>query len=312
MSNKKITRRDFIKKSASCAIGAAGGIMASRFDGNAEAKDNIPDIVIADGAPGPATRKAVESMGGMSRYIKQGSKVVIKPNMSFPNPPSWGTTTHPDVIKEIVSMCLESGASNVKVLDNPLRNKDLCISRSGMKKIDGLFPKCTVKGVENRRFFREVSVPKGAVLKKTMIMNEVLDADVLIAAPVAKSHSATGVSLSMKGMMGLIYDRSEFHLDMDLNTAVVDLCTILKPVITIVDASRILTTGGPGGPGKVITMNKIIASADMVAADSMAVEIGTWHGKKFRANQVKHIKIAHERGVGRMDIDNLNVKKVTA
>jgi uncharacterized protein (DUF362 family) len=87
---------------------------------------------------------------------------------------------------------------------------------------------------------------------------------------------------------------------------------VLKPKLTVVDASRILSEGGPSGPGKVILMNKIIASKDMVAADSMAVELGTWYGRKFKGHQDKHIQIASQRGLGNMDISTQTVKEVSA
>lgn len=116
----------------------------------------------------------------------------------------------------------------------------------------------------------------------------------------------------MKGMMGLIHDRIAFHIDMDLDEAVVDLCTILRPKLTVIDASRLLSEGGPGGPGKVIPLNKVIASTDMVAADAMAVEQGTWYGRKFSAKQVKHLRMAHQRGLGNMEVKSQIVKEVTA
>ena len=53
------------------------------------------DIAVVKGAPGPAARAAVEMMGGMKSFVKQGNRVLIKPNMSFPNPPEWATTTNP-------------------------------------------------------------------------------------------------------------------------------------------------------------------------------------------------------------------------
>ena len=151
---------------------------------------------------------------------------------------------------------------SILVLDNPLRNAALCLKRTGSKHALKDIPGARVEALKNEGFYREVKVTEGLELKTTMIMKPVLDADVLIAAPVAKSHSATGLSFAMKGMMGLIYNRREFHLDLDLNTAVVDLCTLLQPKLTIIDASRILSSGGPGGPGKVLPMNKIIGSGD--------------------------------------------------
>ena len=133
----------------------------------------------------------------------------------------------------------------------------------------------------------------------------------LIAAPVAKSHSGAGVSLSMKGMMGLVYNRMIFHRR-DLHTSIVDLSTVLKADLTVVDATRVLSTGGPGGPGKVLTPDTVIASADMVAADAYTVSAFEWYGKSYRPDQVRHIREAHARGLGRMDIENLRVESITA
>lgn len=310
MKRSGMNRREFLKKSAECAAYTAAAMTLTGMPKGAEAAETGPDLVVANGSPGPATRAAVEAMGGMSRYVRPGAKVVIKPNMSFPNPPEWGTTTHPDVVRELTTLCSKAGASAIFVLDNPLRNSEMCLERSGVREAcDGL-PETQVQGVTDRNFFEAVKIPQGKALTSTLIMKKALEADVLIAVPVAKSHSATGVSLSIKGMMGLVYDRRTFHIDLDLDTAVVDLCSVLKPTLTLIDASRILSEGGPGGPGKVIPMNKIIASTDFVAADAMAVEIGTWYGRKFKATQVKHIQRAHARGLGRIDVSSLSVKEV--
>lgn len=305
-----MNRRDFIKKSLGCAAWTASAWVLPGLWKGAAAVDKGPDLVVAGGPPGPATRAGVDALGGIGRFVQSGSKVVIKPNMSFPNPPEWATTTHPDVVRELAEMCLEAGASSVLILDNPLRNAEISLERSGVRSACSGLDNTQVRAVTNRRFFQEVRISDAKVLTATMIMKEVVEADVLIAVPVAKSHSATGVSLSMKGMMGLVYDRRTFHLDMDLDAAVVDLCTVLKPNLTVIDSSRILSEGGPGGPGKVIPMDKIIVSTDFVAADAMAVEMGTWYGRTFRGHQVKHIQMAHARGLGNMDVASLSVKEV--
>lgn len=312
MGSRGMSRREFIKRSAACAAYATSGMaLSGLLSPNAVAAE-AAGIVLANGSPGPAARAAVKALGGMQRFVRAGDKVVIKPNMSFPNPPEWATTTHPEVVRALTEMCIQAGADSVLVLDNPLRSPELCVERSGLKAACGDLRQAQIEAVTNRRFFQEVEVPEGKTLKRTMIMKAVLEANVLIAAPVAKSHSATGVSLAMKGMMGLIHDRIAFHMDMDLDEAVVDLCTILRPKLTVIDASRLLSEGGPGGPGKVIPLNKVIASTDMVAADAMAVEQGTWYGRKFSAKQVKHLRMAHQRGLGNMEVKSQIVKEVTA
>jgi uncharacterized protein (DUF362 family) len=147
-------------------------------------------------------------------------------------------------------------------------------------------------------------------LTEAEVLKEVLDADVLIAVPVAKHHSSTGVSLSMKGQMGLINNRTAMHWRYDLDEAIVDLCTLLRADLAVVDATRALTTNGPGGPGEVVRPGKVVASTDMVAADAKVVTMVRWYGRSLAPSKVRHIKLAHERGFGRMDIHNLRVKEI--
>ena len=163
------------------------------------------------GAPGPATRAAVELLGGIKHFVKPGQRVVIKPNMSFSTPPERASNTHPEVVRELVILCKEAGAANVLVLDNPLDRAERCLENSGIRAICDAIQKNMVQAVDDKDLFSEVKIPGGKKMSSTDIMKAVLKSDVLIAAPVAKSHSATGVSLSMKGMMGLVYDRHVMH-----------------------------------------------------------------------------------------------------
>jgi uncharacterized protein (DUF362 family) len=116
----------------------------------------------------------------------------------------------------------------------------------------------------------------------------------------------------MKGMMGLIYDRGIMHYRYDLHEAIVDLATRLRPHLVVVDATRVLTSKGPSGRGKVIRPDTIIAGTDMVAADAYTVEAFPWYERRIAARKVKHIRIAHERGLGRMDVEQLRIRRVAA
>jgi len=304
-----LDRRQFLKLQARCAaltcLSVSGISIPTLLYGQA-----YPDIAVAKGGPGPAARAAVALVGGMKRFVKPGNKVVIKPNMSFAFAREPASNTSPELVRELVAMAREAGASRVRVLDHPLRSSELCIE--GVKDACAVFDEDIVQGVDQGRFFRETPIPDGKSFKKTEVMKDVLEADVLIAAPVAKSHSSTGVSLSMKGMMGLIWNRSVMHYRYDLSTAIVDLNSLLKPDLVVIDATRVLSTNGPAGPGEVLSINSVIASADMVAADAQAVALCQWYGRKMEPRQVKHILLAHERGLGRMDIENLRIKTIDA
>jgi uncharacterized protein (DUF362 family) len=305
----KTDRREFLGK----GLAAAGAVLTGAHSGLLGAPSawaaTYPDIAIARGSEINAmTRAAVDTIGGMKRFVKPGAKVVIKPNMSFARDVGSGSNTNPEVVASVAQMCSEAGASQILVLDNVLHSPEDCLSMSKIPETCGPVPKTSVSNVRSKRMFREVKVPKGVEFKSMEVISQVLDSDVLIAVPVGKSHGSAGVSLSMKGMMGLIYDRGSFHRRYNLHEAIVDMVTILKPDLVVTDGTRILSEGGPGGPGKVIPLNLVIASDDMVAADAQMVELGTWYGKKFKADQVRHIRIAAERGLGRADISALSVK----
>ncbi len=314
-TEKTLGRREFLIKQLKGALimtaGAAGlylpkSVLAGKLG---PVKAGVPDLGIVKGRPGPATRAAVELLGGMKTFVKPGDKVVIKPNMSYPHKPESATNTHPEVVGELVAMSWEARASRIRVLDHPYGQDELCIK--SIKQACEVFDKGIVHALTKIDFYKPVRIPQGLSFKKTYVMQDVLEADVLIAAPVAKSHSMTGVSLAMKGMMGLIWDRSVMHKDHDLDSAIVDLCTLLRPQLVVIDATRVLSNNGPAGPGKVIRMDTIIASKDMVAADAQMVKMCEWNGKRFEPGQIKHIRLAHQRGLGRMDIQNLSIKRIT-
>ena len=305
------SRRDFLRAQIAGMIWAAAGASGILMPRWGMAAD-VPDVVKAKGLPGPATRAAVNALGGMKTFVKEGSRVVIKPNMSFANTPESATNTHPEVVRELVAMCKEEGASRVLVLDHTLQSAELCLQQSGIRDACKVFNEDIVHTLSKSSFYESAKIEKGVDFKETDVMKDVLNADVLIAAPVAKSHANTGVSLSMKGMMGLIWDRGTMHRDYDLHSAIVDLCTLLTPQLVVVDATRVLTSNGPSGPGRIVRKNVVVASKDMVAADAQTVLLSEWYGRRFEPRQVKHIQIAHSRGLGRMDVENLTVKEIEA
>jgi uncharacterized protein (DUF362 family) len=268
-----------------------------------------PDITMVRGPAGSATKTAIELLGGIGRFVKPGNRVVIKPNMSFNSPVAWGTNTHPEVVRELVIMCKEAGASEILVLDHTIHNAAYCLKNSGIQEACNCIGKSVVNVVNDVNQYREVKIPYGICLTASDVMKPVLESDVLIAVPAAKSHSYTKVSLSLKGMMGLVYNRREMHI-LGLDSSIVDICTILKADLTIIDATRVLSTNGPNGPGKVYYAKTIIASEDMVAADAFTVSNFKWNGKKLHPSKVAHIKEAHERGLGTLEVGNLKVKQL--
>ena len=287
------TRREFLKTTA--AATAALALPAGVF---AQAK--APDIAAVKGDKVAATRKAVEMMGGMKRYVPDGARVVIKPNVGFARTPDIGATTSPEVMAELAKMAVEAGARKVLILDFPVHQARLCLDRSGIEEACSGLPKTSVFPIDDKKFFTDVEVG-GRDLKRARIAKDVLEADVFINAPTAKSHGGAIVSLGLKNHMGLIYDRRYFHVTGDLHYCIADLATVVKPHLIVCDASRILTDGGPQGPGGLKHERTIVAGTAQATVDAFVCGMSTWDGRRYTPEQIPHIRRAAELGLGSID-----------
>ncbi len=298
-----INRRQFLKATA-----AGIGLALSGKSDLLLAQEKY-DLAVISGTPAAATRKALEIMGGISRFVKRGHKVVIKPNMSFPRPPEAGSNTHPEVVTAIAQSCIEAGASQILVLDYTLGRPEPCLDRSGIRDACKGMKNVYVLAPHEKKFFREIKVPRGKMMDRIEVLQDVLESDVLISAPVTKSHSATGISMGLKGLMGLIWDRKSFHDTFNINQAIADTASVIKPQLTILDATRALVSGGPAGPGEIVKTNLVIAGTDPVAVDSYGVTVAPWYGQNFKGRQVEHLLAAHQRGLGEIDPERLKIFK---
>jgi uncharacterized protein (DUF362 family) len=305
---EKITRREFFK------IGATGVLAAClpKALRAAEPEETAkPVIAVASGNQDKLVQAAVDALGGIGNFVKEGDKVLIKPNISFAANAECGATTSVGIAKQVVQICLDAGADKVVIIDYPLQNEALCVEMSGIKNAITDPRRVSLLMLGKERQFTEIPVPRGKVLKNTKIAKELQKFDKLINLPVAKSHSATGVSIGLKNLMGLIWDRSLFHR-VNIYQAIADLATVIKPDLTIVDATRVLSEGGPGGPGKTVVPGKVIAGTDVVAVDSYGVTVAPWYNKAFKGTSVKYIVYAAELGLGEIDTAKMTIREVKA
>ncbi len=298
----KITRREFIKIGA----GAALVTLLPKTLISAEKKD-MPVIGVAEGDNSKLVKAAVDLVGGIDKFMKPGDVVCIKPNLSFASNIDCGATTSPDIVRQMVQLCLDAGASRIIVLDHTIHEATLCVERSRIEEaiID---KKVSLVTLQQERQYAEVDVPNGTELNKIHVAKAIQNADLLVNMPTAKSHSATGVSLGLKGLMGLIWDRGYLHR-VNIDRAIAELGTVIKPELTVIDATRALTTGGPGGPGKTVVLNKVVAGIDPIAVDSYTVGLAQWYKKSWTGKQVKHIRAAADLGLGEIDTANMQIKQ---
>lgn len=294
-------RRDFLNTS----IATLTSFCLMNGKRQAAAQSALPDmVVIQNSTPALMVRKAVEELGGMSQFVKKGDVVALKPNMSWDRVPEQGATTNPEVVAEVVRLCLDAGAKAVKVFDYTLNEPMRCYKRSGIQKA------ATDAGADVQFIyepkFKTVGFPEGELIKNWTLYDDVLKADRLINIPCAKHHSISGVSLGMKNLMGWIGgNRGQFHRQFDIK--IVDLSTRIKPDLIILDAYRMLTRNGPSGGNlaDVVLLKTIAAGKDPVAMDSYGVGLF-----KLNPKQISFLVEANKRGLGQLDLNRLNVKTV--
>jgi uncharacterized protein (DUF362 family) len=302
---ERVTRREALKKLGQWGLISAGlsGILP-RALGHVEAATVKPKLVVASGGKLFGRLQAVlKEVGGIESFVKKGSKVLIKPNVGWARTPEQGANTNPDLVFYLIKMCYSAGAKEVVIYEHSCDNYTSTFQLSGIKDaVERAGGK--IFSADSEAYYMPIEVPAGKILKKVNIVKYIREADCFINFPIAKNHSAAVLTLGMKNMMGLIWDRGRWHIS-GLDQCIADFMTAVKPNLTIVDATRILTTGGPKGPGKVKELNTLIATTDFVAADSYAA---TLFGKKGMT--IPHIRNAHSMGLGQAEIENMTIKTI--
>ena len=256
-------------------------------------------------SPEAITRAAVEALGGMSSFVKNGNRVVVKPNILTAAEPQYAVSTNPQVVAALVKMCLEAGAGLVQVFDYPTTSVSTAYQRSGIEQA------VTAAGGRMDRMsqlkFKKTDIPRGRDIKSWQIYEDALTADVLIDATIAKTHDLAVLTMGMKNLMGVIENRGAFHSNLGQRLA--DLSTVVRPTLTVIDAIRVLVRNGPtgGSLSDVREMDTVIASTDIVAVDSYGA---TLFGKK--GSDLSYLRIAAEMGLGIMDLNQVEIKEVRA
>ena len=299
MKRRQFIRCGVLGFGALHALGAAHAAGA----GNAAVRGlvNPYDLAVVRGGDfGAAAAKAIEGLGGMTRFVRAGDVVLLKPNVSFPNPPEWGSTTHPDVILAVTRLCLEAGAKRVVALDFPMSRAERCFENSGMRALAENTTGLSFFELGKDSHFEIVPAPQANQFSDISVARLLGKSDVFINLPAAKAHSATTVSFGLKNLMGLIQHREPFHTGHDLHLAIAELATVIRPALTILDAGYALMTNGPQGPGRSERLNTIVAGTDPVAVDAYGCTLGEWNNRTISAENVKHIQAAAALGVGKL------------
>ncbi len=311
MNEERINRRQFIGKGMKTGIALGGGMIWGNLK-TVSAKrppENFPDLVaVKNHEPDIMFNKAIQMMGGMKRFVKKGRIVVVKPNIGFPKTPDIGATTNPLLVRSVVEHCFDAGARKVYVFDNVATSAygmaQKCYELSGIAaaaKEAGAI----VAPADAKKYYQKVDIPGAKALTSTRVHELVLEADVFINVPILKNHGYTRLTMAMKNLMGIVWDRMDYHYS-GLDQCIADFCLFKRPDLNVLDAYRVLMRNGPQGnrPEDVSFQKSLVLSTDIVACDAAAAKI---YGKDPQT--IKYIQMAHDMGIGNMNLNEVSIGK---
>lgn len=302
-------RREFIKNTI---IGA--GVLLSKLyfpinifsnEKNKEELETFDLVAVKNGEPDIMFDEAIKYLGGIKSFVKKNQTVVIKPNIGWNKEPEFGANTNPKLVKRIIEHCINAGAKKVYVFDHTCDNWEKAYKTSGIEKATKDAGGIIVPA-SSESYYHEIDIPNAKVLKKTKVHELYLNADVIINVPILKSHSSTKLTISLKNLMGCVWDRWFYHAN-NLSQCIADFPLYRKPDLNVIDCYYVMKSRGPRGVSKddVIITKSLIISPDIIAADSAASTI-----LNYKPEEINHIILGFNNGLGNMDLTKLKIKKI--
>ncbi len=289
--------------------GTDGKVGKNRFD--PAVTDGIDLAVATNAEPQAMVQAAVAALGGIEAFVHKGDVVIIKPNLAWHRQPEQAANTSPEVLAAVITMCQQAGAGEVLVQEHTCATPaSVCFDMSGAQAVCEKL-NVPLVSLENESMYRQVSFKQGVNIKQDKIGSDILDCDVLINVPICKHHTATNGSFAMKNLLGTNWDRGRYHREGkgsaggdNLHRNIADLASAVRPTLNILDATRALVTEGPQD-GVVKPLHTVAAAVDIVALDAFAAQlIG------LGPDEVRHIRMANEDGLGKAELATLNIKRV--
>lgn len=310
-----ISRRGFIKVLVAGLASIAGGGLSSR---RVFAQPKAPngrkngglkgahDLVVAKGDdPYKMTIEAVKAMGGLGRFVKKGSTVVVKPNIAWDKSEEFAANTNPKVVSAVVELCYQAGASRVNVFDRTCNSAERCYANSGIKEA-ALAKGAKVYFVDDWNYVKAHFDYKSP-MEGWPIYRDAIECDTFINIPILKHHSLANLTISMKNLMGVCGgNRGEIHQNM--GRKLVDLTDFISPDLTIIDAYRVLIAHGPSGGdlNDVVKKSKLIIATDPTLADTYASRL-----VDYDPMSIPNIAEAAKRKFGSTDLEGRDIFELT-
>ena len=221
-----------------------------------------------------AVKVGVDLIGGISSFVSPEETIVLKPNVLFGTDPAKCVTTHPSVFKATGKLIMKTEAT-VCYGDSPsFRKCEWNMKRANLKQVADEIG-ILMADFDNGR---SVSHNDALLIKSFVIANGVLDSDGLVSLPKLKTHALTRFTGAIKNQFGCVPGllKGQYHIKLpdpyDFATMLVDLNTLIKPRLYIMDGIMAMEGNGPRS-GKPKKLSVLLFSSDPIAIDSVACKI---------------------------------------
>lgn len=237
-------------------------------------------------------KESIEAIGGLKKINIQNKTVLVKPNVvgGRKNP----TTTNPQVVRAVVSILYEEGASKVFVGDMSAlirRGTERNMEKTGIKKA------AEEAGAEVLYFedyeWIKIKLAEGKYIKEVDVSEWIYKVDRIINLPVIKTHAYATYSICLKNFVGATHfkQRPYFVDKSHWEEIVTEINLAYSPDLNIADGTKVMISGGPW-KGQEKQANLIIAGGDRIAADVAGLGIikslggdipgGVWNQRQIR------------------------------
>jgi uncharacterized protein (DUF362 family) len=240
-------------------------------------------------------REAIDLLGGMRRFVSPGNTVLLKPNLTVFYSAEEGCTTDPLVVGALIRLAKEAGASRVIVGESSgeFFSSLECMKVTGVAAVAEREGAETVDLGSDDTPSRDVRLKTGGVVPRPAIL---LDTDVIINVPKAKTHHYEPISGALKNWMGTCNQnwRQHHHGDDDSIARFVSIMAHRPPDLNVVDG---LIAGEGDGPiaNQPHWCGCILASTDAVATD---VSIARLLGQERSKISFKYAAEGEKQGLG--------------
>jgi uncharacterized protein (DUF362 family) len=317
---RSVTRREFLLRAAGAAAGVELGRRLTGVPAAFAAQTPEPSIppdwpaaaVVQgtnDDSPSVLLKTALEAVGGISRFVKPGQTVCIKPNCTWDYPPNTASSTDPELLQAVILAVQEAGAKRVIVLDHPtISSAAECLEVSGIGKVldslkvEKVFPDRTLAPADT---YTLIDLPEGKSYQKMSVIKAATEADVRINMAVAKSHVVLPVTMCLKHMMGFLESPPALHAYLEQGVIDINTESSIHASLHILEAIRVRLKGMAAGfdtditnPRLVKRFNQLVVGTDPVLIDAYGCI--NYFGRQPK--EVRYVKLAGDQGLGELDV----------